>query len=547
MKKIKSQKCASIGISMGRVFVVEKADITPDSYTVDDNKIELEIEKYKNAVNTVVDELKNAAKTSDIFAAHIELVQDISLESAIKDEILNNKYNVQNAVEKVLSMYVKIFEDMDDKYMRERALDMKDIKERLLYALKGISSNPYDKLVKPSIIVAKDLNPSDTIRMDMKYVKGFITKLGGVTSHVSIIAKNMGIPALVGVSDILEQCKNGDLAILDATNKTIIINPEDDVVSKYNKLIEDYEEEVLLLEKLKDVEAVTIDGKRIELCANVGNIEDVKSAKKAGVDGIGLFRSEFLYMENTHFPTEDEQFEVYKEAVEILKKQVIVRTLDIGGDKGLPYFEFEQEENPFLGFRAIRMCLEEIDMFKTQLRALLRASAYGDIQIMYPMIISEDEVDSANSILKGCMKELDEQKIPYNKDIKVGIMIETPASVLCAKELANKVDFFSIGTNDLTQYITAVDRGNKKIAHLYDTKNPAVLRAIKYVINAGHEAGIKVGMCGEFAGDETATELLLGLGLDEFSMSHSSINRIKSIILKSQYNIAKDLTYIKEI
>ncbi len=525
MKIITVDRFASQGIAMGEAFLVQKADITPDNYAVDTNSLDLEIAKYNDAVKIVSKDLEEAAKTSDIFAAHVELVQDISLYTAVKDAVNTGKYNIQQAVNQVSDMYIKIFEEMDDEYMRERAIDMKDIKERLLYACKGISPDIFSTLIRPSIIIAKDLNPSDTLGMDMNYVKGFITEQGGITSHVAIIAKNLGLPALVGVSGILSAVKECDNLILDATEKKIILHPDEEFLKKYKKALNKQAEEQEALERLKDVPALTKDGKLIELCANVGNLEDIRRAKKMGFDGIGLFRSEFLYMENTHFPTEEEQFQVYKEAVLLAGKAVTVRTLDIGGDKDLPYFKFETEENPFLGWRAIRICLDRTDIFKTQLRALLKASAFGDIRIMYPMIICEEELDLANKLLHDCMRELDAEGQAYNPHIKVGIMIETPAAVLCAKELGAKADFFSIGTNDLTQYITAVDRGNKKVAHLYDTKNPGVLKAIKMVI----------------AADETATQMLLGFGLDEFSMSAGSINKIKSIIMESNYEIARKL------
>ncbi|NLG03961.1 MAG: phosphoenolpyruvate--protein phosphotransferase, partial [Clostridia bacterium] len=407
--------------------------------------------------------------------------------------------------------------------------------ERLLMAVKGISANPFDAMDRPGIVVASDLTPSDTIQMNKNLVLGFATQFGGVTSHVSIIAKNLGLPALVGVSDLMHNVQQDDEIILDATGRKVILNPDEETKKFYQDIIYKANEEKEFYAKLKNVPATTKDGKTVEVCANVGNIEDINFAKEFGFDGIGLFRSEFLYMENSHFPTEEEQFEVYRKAVIVAEKYVIVRTLDIGGDKALSYFEFEKEENPFLGWRAIRICLEMTDIFKTQLRALLRASAFGEIKIMYPMIISEEELDTANALLEECKRELDAEGKAYNKDIRVGVMIETPAAVLCAPELAKKADFFSIGTNDLTQYITAVDRGNKRIAHLYNSFHPAVLRAIKMVINAGHAAGIPVGMCGEFASDENATKLLLGMGLDEFSMSASCINRVKALIREMNF------------
>lgn len=547
MINLKVETCASSGVAIGEVYIVKKQELLAASYKVTDENLEEEIAKYEEAVRTVKKELEEAAKTSDIFAAHIELVQDSSLATTVNESIKKDRINVEEAVAKACDTYIAVFESMEDEYMRERATDLFDIKERLLYALKGEANNYFTNLTSPCIIVATDLTPSDTIRMDTNKVLGFVMQYGGVTSHVSIIAKNLGLPALVGVSNIVDTVKDKEQVILDATNRQIILSPDVQTLRAYKDKIEKIKEENELLNKFNGVLAITKDKKHVEVCANVGSIEDIKRAKNYGFDGIGLFRSEFLYMENTHFPTEEEQFEVYKEAVVLAESEVTVRTLDIGGDKGLPYFSFETEENPFLGWRAIRICLERKDIFKTQLRALLRASVYGKIRIMYPMIVCEEELDQANQILAECRKELEMEGLLYDPKIKVGIMIETPAAVFCAKELAAKSDFFSIGTNDLTQYITAVDRGNKKVEYLYNTKSISVLRAIKQVINAGHEAGITVGMCGEFASDASVTKLLLGMGLDEFSMSASCINKIKSIIIDSDYKEEMNSHAVKSI
>ena len=376
--------------------------------------------------------------------------------------------------------------------------------------------------------------------MNLDYVLGFATQFGGVTSHVCIMARNLGLPALVGVDDLMNQVNDGDMIIIDAGNGDVYVNPSDDMIREFEKKqVEFIKSEEKIKESLH-LEPITTDGKRVLIYSNVGNIEDIKNAVKCHIDGIGLFRSEFLYMENTHFPTEEEQFQVYKNAVQICTGEVIIRTLDIGGDKELSYYEFQKEENPFLGFRAIRISLEMKDMFKQQLRALLRASAFGNVSIMYPMIISIEELIQANSILQECKTELNNEKIPYNKDIKIGMMIETPASVMEADNFAKYVDFFSIGTNDLTQYMLAVDRGNEKIANMYDSFNPAVLHAIQKVIDAGHKENIVVGMCGEFAGDEKACKMLLGMGLDEFSVAFTQVGAIKSIVRSSSYEKCKE-------
>jgi len=544
MKLFEVRQSVSDGIVMGKAFVVKKEEIVADTYSISADEIEEELSKYDKATKKVVDDLTGLSKVSDVFAAHIELVQDISLVKAVKDLISEGK-NAQMAVQEVCNTFEAMFSSMEDEYMRERAADIKDIKERLLYALKGSNQNIFSGMTEPVIVVARELTPSDTVKMNLDLVLGFVTELGGVTSHVSIIAKNLGVPALVGVTGLMDAVKNEEFVILSASENKLIIDPDTELIEEYREKIEDKKRESEKLKRLSNVQVKTKDGKIIELCANVGNIEDIKRAKEFGFDGIGLFRSEFLYMENTHFPTEEEQFQVYKEALELAQNEVTVRTLDIGGDKSLPYFKFDKEDNPFLGWRAIRICLDMKDIFKTQLRALLRASIYGKLRIMYPMIISVEEIDKANEVLAECKAELDEQGILYDKNVQVGIMVETPAAVFIARELAKKVDFFSIGTNDLTQYITAVDRGNEKVAHLYDSKNPAVLCAIKQVIEAGHAEGIKVGMCGELASDETVTELLLEYGLDEFSMSASCINRIKAVILDILERQEKDTASVK--
>ncbi|MDF2590170.1 MAG: phosphoenolpyruvate-protein phosphotransferase PtsI, partial [Anaerocolumna sp.] len=437
--------------------------------------------------------------------------------------------------------FIMIFETMEDEYMRERAADIKDIRTRLLCALKGINLSSLQNITEKVILVADDLAPSDTAVLNLDYILGFITKEGGVTSHVSIMAKGLGLPALVGVNSIMNEVTNGDFLIMDAKSGNIIINPDEKTIKEYQGLQEEYERKQNELAKESNLPAVTLDGRSVHLCANVGSIYDIKQAIKHGIDGVGLFRSEFLYMENNHFPTEEEQFKAYQEAAILVGKELTIRTLDIGGDKSLSYYEFEKEENPFLGWRAIRISLELKDMFKTQLRAILRASAFGTIRIMFPMIISMEELRTAKEILNECKLELTEESIAFDTNIQVGMMMETPASVLCAEDFAKEVDFFSIGTNDLTQYMLAVDRGNKKIANMYNSFHPAVLKSIKHIIKAGHNNNIKVGMCGEFACDERAIPVLLGLGLDEFSMSAMEIANVKHNIRNLSYESTKFL------
>lgn len=537
-KKLKVDKTSSKGIVIGKVYIIDKTDLTPENYPV--LNIDEEVEKFKSALDEAKSEISKLTENSEIFAGHNMIVEDITLFNSVMEKISNDKYNAQIALEKSITEISGIFQIMDDEYMRERAADVRDVGNRLMAKLKGVNNNPFESIKEEVILVAEDLTPSDTALIDLKFIKGFITELGGITSHVSIIARNLGLPALVGVNGIMESTKNSDMIAMNASKGDIIINPTDEELSQYRKLEEEFKREEELLNKLENLKVITKDGREVQLCANVGSILDIEMAVKHNIDGIGLFRSECVYMENTHFPTEEEQFEVYKEAAVLCNgKEVTIRTLDIGGDKSLPYYKFDFEENPFLGWRAIRISLELKDVFKAQLKAILRASAFGYVRIMYPMIISIEEIYMANKILEECKKELRDNNIKFNEDIEVGMMIETPASVILADEFAKHVDFFSIGTNDLTQYMLVVDRGNKKIADMYDSFHPVVLQSIKRVIDAGHKQNIKVGMCGEFASDIKAAKVLLGLGLDEFSMSASEINNVKKQILETSFEDAK--------
>lgn len=542
MKKFSVEKTSSKGFAIGKAYKFEKVSLSPDSYSFSDRQAEEKL--FSDAVAKVSSDLEELAKNNEIFSAHLELVADVALAEGVIGKIAEGK-NVQLALKETIDEFVMIFESMDDEYMRQRADDIKDIYQRLLSKLKNVEIKNLSLMNEPAIIISSDLAPSDTASMNLDYVLGFATQFGGVTSHVCIMARNLGLPALVGVDDLMKQVNDGDMIIIDAAKGDVYVNPSDDVIKEFEKKQKEFIKHEEKIKESLHLEPITTDGKRVLVYSNVGNIEDVKNAVKCYIDGIGLFRSEFLYMENTHFPTEEEQFEVYKEAVQICTGEVIIRTLDIGGDKELSYYEFQKEENPFLGFRAIRISLELKDMFKQQLRALLRASAFGNVSIMYPMIISIEELINANSVLQECKDELDREKITYNKDIKVGMMIETPASVMEAENFAKYVDFFSIGTNDLTQYMLAVDRGNDKIANMYDSFNPAVLHAIQKVIDAGHKENIVVGMCGEFAGDEKACKMLLGMGLDEFSVAFTQVGAIKSIIRSSSYEKCKEIA--KEI
>ena len=523
MKTFTVAKAAPKGIVMGKAFVAVQEDLTADTRSIKDSEREMEWLKFQKAVKDAVEDLRVLAKDSDIFAAHLDVAEDTVLHDSVELKINSENKNAQLALEETVAEIVTMFESLDDEYLRERAADIKDVGKRIMCGLKEIKSNPFEGISEDVIVVAEDLAPSDTANMDFRYIKGFITEAGGVTSHVSIMARSMEIPAFVGVAEFRKNVTNEDYIILDAVGKEIIVNPDEGTKEAYRKKAAEYKAMKAEFESMNNLPATTTDGRTVELFANVGSIVDVENAVTRGAEGIGLFRSEFLYMENTKFPTEQEQYDAYKKAIETMKHPVIIRTLDIGGDKELSYYKFDEEENPFLGWRAIRISLDLKDVFKTQLRAILRASAYGDIRIMYPMIISVDEFMAANAILQECKEELRRDNIPFNDSIQTGIMIETPAAVLCAEDLAKVVDFFSIGTNDLTQYLLAVDRGNQKIARLYNSFHPAVLRAIRTVIQAGHKYDKMVGMCGEFASDEKAVPILLGMGLNEFSMAASEI------------------------
>lgn len=534
MKVLKVNQPASPGIAMGRVSLFKHMEREIADNTVSTNEIPREIERFMKAVGKAESELEQLSETNPIFAAHLEIVKDVTLKEAVTAKITGDGNNAERAVFLACEEFIAVFESIEDEYMKERAADIKDIRERLLNLLTG-AEKACGLYEEDTILVASDLTPSDTAALDLQKIKGLITRDGGITSHVAILAKSLSLPALVGVKEILDETAEGDYLILDGFHGEIIINPEQTLLDSYELQLKKYQEENELKRQEENLSSKTLDGREIHLCANVGSTEDVKKAAAYHIDGIGLYRSEFLYLSSSHLPTEEEQLAAYKDAVLLCSKEITVRTLDIGGDKILPYFPMEHEENPFLGWRAIRISLSEKEMFKTQLRAILRASTFGKIRILFPMIISLTELQKAKEILTECKEELAAKGIPYDADIQTGVMIETPASVLCADELAGEADFFSIGTNDLTQYLLAVDRGNAKISDLYNSFHPAVLRSIRLVTQAAHRHNCKVGMCGEFAGNEKATELLIGLGLDELSMTPSRIAEIKYALRRISY------------
>lgn len=532
---------ASSGIAIGNIYLFNREKVDIDKSKIEKGMIEKEISKVNDAINSYVHQLSDTKEANqaqiNIANAHKELLQDPYFSDTIESKITNELKNAELALSETINEMVEIMSQIDDEYLKERASDYKDIGYQLMYKLKGITPKDLSNIEKNTIIISKELTPSDTSNMNKENVAGFATDLGGKTSHTSIIAQTLDIPALVGMKDISTKVDDGKLAIIDGNEGFIIVDPSEEELEIYKSKIKKEDEIRQRLKLIKDKRATSKDGRSVEVSANIGNLEDLKIAIENGCDGVGLFRTEFLYMENTHFPTEDEQFEVYKQATEMLgEKPLIIRTLDIGGDKGLDYFEFPVEENPFLGYRAIRLCLDREDIFMTQLKALVRASAYGNLKIMIPMIINISEFKRTLELVDQIKSQFDKDGISYNKDLEIGIMVETPASVFMADKLIKYVDFFSIGTNDLSQYTLACDRGNENISYLYSNYNPAVLRAIKHVIDESHKANKWTGMCGQFASDAQASKLLLGLGLDEFSAASSKIAEIKDTIINSEFS-----------
>ncbi|MFI3251140.1 MAG: phosphoenolpyruvate--protein phosphotransferase [Eubacteriales bacterium] len=532
MEYIKVEKTASRGIAIAPIYQYTTPDLTADATVLKPNDIEREIALFEETKVAVIAELEALSEANPLFAAHIEIAADFTLHEGILSKMKSQNKNAQMAVSETVEEVAAMFSAIDDPYMQERVADIRDVGKRYMAILKKVTLPDLGALNSPVVVMATDLYPSDTVKIDKKFVKGIITEEGGVTSHVFIIAKNMDIPILVGVKGILSKCKSEDMVCMEAEKGDIILNPDPATKKDYEDKLATYIARKDELIKLREKKITTKEGKEIHLCANVGNSDDVEKALEYGIDGVGLFRSELLYMESSHFPKEEEQFIVYKQAAQRCPGELTIRTLDIGGDKELSYFKFEPEENPFLGWRAIRISLEMEDMFKDQLRAILRASAFGHVRIMIPMIISVAELERSKKIVEECKAELKAQNIAFDEAIEVGMMIETPASVFLAEEFAQVADFFSIGTNDLTQYILAVDRGNKKVADLYDYFHPAVVHAIDHVIQSAHKHDIKVGMCGEMAGDIHATQMLFEMGLDEFSMSPSSVDYVREKLLE---------------
>lgn len=531
---------AADGVGIGRAVIVK--DVNPEVIKKSISDVDSEEKKFleileetKKETLNMIETLKQRVgeKEAAILEGHILLMSDPSLIDEIVKIIKNDALNAEFAVESVCDLYAGMFASMDDELMQQRATDMRDIKFRLIKSLMGIKSVDISTLPEGSILIAEDLTPSMTSGLDPKAVYGIITELGGRTSHSAILARALEIPAIVACKDILTSVKDGDFICFNGKKAEVYINPDSSIEEEFRKEKEKFVQEKKDLETYKGKESITKDGRKVELAANIGNPNDATKALEYDAEGIGLFRTEFLFMDRDNLPTEEEQFEAYKKVATLMQgKAVIIRTLDIGGDKEIDYLGIEKDENPFLGYRAIRLCLDRYeDLYRPQLLALLRASAFGDIRIMVPFITCVDELRKAKELIEDLKKELDEKGIAYNKDIKVGIMIETAAASIMADVLAKEADFFSIGTNDLTQYTMAVDRGNDKVSYLYSTYNPAVLRSIRNIILAAKKENIPVGMCGEAAADELMLPLLLAWGLDEFSMSASSILKLRKRIL----------------
>ena len=536
---------ASEGVSVGKVLLfIEEEMIIPEVKTVDSTveseltKLDEGLKKSKTQLIAIREKVKEkmGEDKAAIFDGHIMLLEDEDLIMEVQDKIKGEGLPAAKALSDGIEEYCAMISALEDPYLRERAADLQDIGKRWLKNILGIKIKDLSNLEPNTVVVTYDLTPSDTAQLDLENCVGFITEIGGKTAHSAIMARSLELPAVVGVKGVLSEAKEGEAVVMDGEAGVLFLNPAEDIVKEYVEKKEKIKIEKEELKKLITEEAITPDGRKVDIWGNIGSPKDVDAVIEAGAAGVGLYRTEFLFMDSDHFPTEQEQYEAYRVVAEKLKgKPLTIRTMDIGGDKELPYLNLPKEMNPFLGYRAIRISLENKEMFKTQLRAILRASQYGQIKIMYPMISSINEIRKANAILEECKKELDAEGKIYDANIKVGIMIETPSTAIIAYKFAKEVDFFSIGTNDLTQYFLAVDRGNEMVSALYDSFNPAVLEAIQKVIDAAHDAGINVSMCGEFAGDRKATKLLLGMGLDSFSMSASSMLPVKKIVRSTNY------------
>ena len=540
---------ASDGVAIAKAYLLVEPDLSYDSEKIRD--VDAEIAKFQNAIETSKVELtkirNNAEKNlgadkAAIFDAHLLVLDDPELIQPIEDKIKNEQVNAPTALSDVTGQFITIFEAMDNEYMKERAADIRDVSKRVLAHILGVELPNPSMIDESVVIIGNDLTPSDTAQLNKEFVQGFVTNIGGRTSHSAIMSRSLEIAAVVGTKSITQEVKQGDMIIVDGLTGEVIIDPTEDEVIAYQNKRERFFEDKKELQKLRDEETTTVDGAHAELAANIGTPNDLKGVIENGAEGVGLYRTEFIYMGRDEMPTEDEQFEAYKKVLETMEdKRVVVRTLDIGGDKELPYLNLPEEMNPFLGYRAIRLCLDQPDIFRPQLRALLRASAYGKLNIMFPMVATIKEFRDAKALLLEEKENLTNEGIEVSDDIEVGIMVEIPSTAALADVFAKEVDFFSIGTNDLIQYTMAADRMSERVSYLYQPYNPAILRLVQQVIDASHKEGKWTGMCGEMAGDEIAIPLLLGLGLDEFSMSATSILKARRQIKGLSKNEMEEL------
>lgn len=530
---------ASNGFAIGKAYLITKKEISISQTKAESSDNELE--KLKNAIVVATSQLEEICEKTKkdigeeeakVFESHIMMLDDPEFINLIKKNIVEDGYQVSYAIKKATDFFVSFLEGMDNEYMKARAADVKDVSDRIIRICLGEQGQKLE-LPNDAIVIADDLTPSDTAQLDKNKVKAFVTQVGSKTSHSAIMARSIGIPAVLGVLGICENIKEGSTLIVDGFTGEIHVNPNQELINTYEERIIKYNESKEQLKAYKDVELEYIDGRKIAVAGNIGSVDDLDTLCEQGAHGVGLFRTEFLFMGRNDMPSEDEQFEVYKTVAERMKGQpVVIRTLDIGGDKVIPYMNMPKEDNPFLGLRALRLCFCEQEVFKTQLKAILRAAVYGNLYIMFPMIGSMGELFEAKKILEQCKKELNDIYVPYKEEIPVGMMIEIPAAAIQSADFAKEVDFFSIGTNDLVQYTLAVDRMNSEVAHLYDPFHPAVLNLIKMTINSAHKAGIWCGMCGEMASDIKATAILASFGLDEFSVTGSAVLEIKEQLMK---------------
>ena len=552
MSKLIKGIAASDGVAIAKAYLLVEPDLTFDkNEKVTD--VEGEVAKFNNAIEASKVELTKIRNNAEvqlgadkaaIFDAHLLVLDDPELIQPIQDKIKNENANAASALTDVTTQFVTIFESMDNEYMKERAADIRDVSKRVLSHILGVELPNPSMIDESVVIVGNDLTPSDTAQLNKEFVQGFATNIGGRTSHSAIMSRSLEIPAIVGTKSITQEVKQGDMIIVDGLNGDVIVNPTEDELIAYQDKRERYFADKKELQKLRDADTVTVDGVHAELAANIGTPNDLPGVIENGAQGIGLYRTEFLYMGRDQMPTEEEQFEAYKEVLEAMDgKRVVVRTLDIGGDKELSYLNLPEEMNPFLGYRAIRLCLAQQDIFRPQLRALLRASVYGKLNIMFPMVATINEFREAKAILLEEKENLKNEGHDISDDIELGIMVEIPATAALADVFAKEVDFFSIGTNDLIQYTLAADRMSERVSYLYQPYNPSILRLVKQVIEASHKEGKWTGMCGEMAGDQTAVPLLVGMGLDEFSMSATSILKTRSLMKRLDTAKMAELAY----